>query len=37
MVKAIPWVLAGFCAAHLISLIAIYLSIGRIEVEDVSW
>ena len=37
MVKAIPWVLAGICTAHLISLIAVYLSLGRIEANDVHW
>lgn len=37
MVKLIPWALGAFCAAHIISLIAIYLYAGRIEVDDVHW
>ena len=37
MVKTFTWVLAGLCAAHLISMVAIYFSFGRVEVDDVSW
>lgn len=37
MVKAIPWILGGLCAAHVTSLIAVYLFMGCIEVDDVSW
>jgi hypothetical protein len=37
MAKVILWTCAGLCAVHLISMVAIYLSLGRIEVDDVSW
>lgn len=37
MAKVLVWILAGLCVAHLISMVAICLSLGRIEVDDVSW
>lgn len=37
MLKAIPWVIVALAGAHLLSLSAFFLLLGRVEIDDVSW